>query len=119
MDVKEVKINQDQPVKSNADVLISVLVGNAQIGGSVVLDDTGQQLAKGRITNFNLGNGAALIGRSYKVITNVLDVNDSDPAHLAIVTHRFSNVKNNFRHEDSIPKGGIISFEVTYNFIAG
>lgn len=108
-----------QPVKVTDDVILSILIGSGQIGGSIVQDENNKQLGKGTVTNLNLGKGSTLIGKSYKIITNVLDVNDEDIKNSVIVTHRFSNIKNNFRYTDNAPEAGVVSFEVTYNFIAG
>src|ERR1700744_2262641 len=69
---------------------LTVRIGNIQVGGSIVqFADQPDILAKGTITNLQLGDGGILKNRALKVTTNVLDRN---PATLNIsVKHLFDN----------------------------
>lgn len=121
MKVKKVKqgpftieVNEQDPT------VLSVTIGNAQIGGSVVRID-GTQIVKGAIHNFVLGAGADLIGKQVTVITNVLDVN---PASNKIsITHFFFNgtppvFSYPFPGEDLEvdADGDVLSLTATYTF---
>ena len=56
-------------------VLISVIIGDGQIGGSAVfLDQT--QIAKGEILHQQVGSPAALVNRRLSVRTVVADINE-------------------------------------------
>jgi hypothetical protein len=57
-------------IVADGDVTLQVLIGNAQIGGSVVtLDDT--QVGTGSIDELSLGLGSALVGKHLSVVTTV------------------------------------------------
>ena len=88
MAVKKV-IKTDIPVKVTVDasIFLTITVGNAQIGGNVVRwKNSPTILAKGEITNLNLGLGMDIRGRTLKITTNVLDVN---PMTNGIVINHF------------------------------
>jgi hypothetical protein len=79
-----------QIISVNADVLLTITIGNAQIGGSLI-QWTGSDavVAKGAITNLNLGNGSTIKGKVLKIVTNVLDVNGQTNG--IVVTNFFHN----------------------------
>jgi len=63
--------------QNDAQVLLTVTIGNAQIGGNVVrFKDAPVLLAKGEITRLVIGNGSELVGKTLKIVTNILDVNE-------------------------------------------
>jgi len=83
--MKIVTLITDYEVSDKANRL-SVVVGDAQIGASVV--KLGQKtLASGPIDNLALGNGAGLRGKTLFVKSVVTDVNDA--TNHTSLTHRF------------------------------
>jgi len=110
-----IAVNETDPI------VLSVTIGNAQIGGSVVRIGS-KQIAKGEIHDLLLGSGAELIGEELTIITNVLDVN---PASNKIsITHFFFNgtppvFSYPFPGEDMDvdDNGDVLSLTATYTFI--
>jgi hypothetical protein len=79
-------------VTAELPVILTVTIGNAQIGGNVVRWKGSQQiLAKGNIENVSLGNGANIRGRVLRITTNVLDVNPSTNG--VVINHYFHNAQ--------------------------
>lgn len=77
MDVKE--RNEEFSMKINdktSDVLLTITIGNAQIGGNIVKwKQDNDMLGKGEVKNLNLGKGSDIIGKTLEITTNILDVN--------------------------------------------
>lgn len=70
-------------------VVFSVTVGNGQIGSSLVtFNDDPAVIAKGVVTNLDLGPAAALKGKTLHVVTNVLDTNNATNG--IVITNFFS-----------------------------
>lgn len=116
MSIKKRTRNIDLQVTSNSsDVLLTVTIGNAQIGGSLVQwDDDSTILAKGEITNLNLGNGNSIKGKKLKLITNVLDANDQTNG--IVVTNFFHNCNPQFdTFDDNVDDDGDI-YQITTNY---
>lgn len=121
MKVKKVKkgpftieVNEQDPI------VLSVTIGNAQIGGNVVRVGS-TQIAKGAIQNLVLGTGADLIGKELTVISNVLDVNPS--SNKIAITHFYFNgtppvFPYPFPGEDLEvdADGDVLSLTATYTF---
>ncbi|MBD0254482.1 MAG: hypothetical protein ICV83_02085 [Cytophagales bacterium] len=105
------------PVNPDEDVFLTVTIGNAQLGASLVVDGSGNTLAKGDIAKVNLGRGSSLLGTAITVFTNVLDVNDVDPNNGVVVVDHFTNVRNDYLYKDTAPQGGIVSFTKHYRFV--
>jgi hypothetical protein len=98
-------------------VFITITIGNAQIGGNVLkYKGSNNVIAKGEITNFNLGFGGELKGRTLRVITNILDVNPQTNG--VIVTYYFHACTPpvTFFHDIVNNDGDIFSFTVEFNF---
>lgn len=109
----------DIPVKVNLDttVLLTVTIGNAQIGGNVVRWKSNPNiLAKGEIKNLNLGLGVDIRGKILKVTTNVLDVNEVTNG--IVIVHYFHNGNpSSFTYEDRVEKDGdILQLVTEYTF---
>ena len=103
-------------------IVLSVTIGNAQIGGNVVLLDN-KQIGKGEIKHFDLGLGGDLIGKTLTLITNVLDVNPD--SNKISITHFFFNgnppvfsypplVENEMEVDNN---GDVLSLNATYQFV--
>lgn len=109
------------PVDDTSLLLLSITIGNAQIGGNL-LELDGQVVAKGKIKDFALGNGKGLRGKMLKVTTNVLDVNPS--SNRISITHYFRNGTSTVfqypEHGDDPGvdnAGDIYSLEANYKFV--
>ena len=57
------------------EVFLTIRIGDAQIGGSVVLLN-GREVGSNQITDLNLGKGSDLKGSKVKIKTTVADIND-------------------------------------------
>ncbi|WP_224995944.1 hypothetical protein [Cesiribacter sp. SM1] len=113
--VKQVNpVTHTQAINTNSNVNLTVTIGNAQIGSSLVVDNANNVIAKGDKININLGPGGNLKGRSIIIYTNILDVNSIDNG--VILVDHFANV-NSFMYVDTAPQGGIVSFTRQYNFL--
>jgi hypothetical protein len=122
MKIKKVKQGPfDIGVREDDNIVLSVTIGNAQIGGNLVKLGT-EQLQKGEIKNLDLGQGKDLVGKKLTVVTNVLDVNPS--SNKVSVTHLFINgtptVFNYpplaFNDMEVDEDGDILSLTATYSF---
>lgn len=71
----------------DGEVTLSVAIGDAQIGGSVVIIE-GETVGRNQIDDLVLGNGPDLRGKSVKIKTTVADVNDQ--SNRTSVTYKFS-----------------------------
>ena len=116
-----IKKRTEPPVDIDVDrgneTFVTIIIGNTQIGGSVLkFKDSNQVLEKGEIKNFPLGKGSDLVGRTLKVTTSVLDSNTS--TNKMIVTHKFPNCTlDSFEYEDQVDEDGdIFQLIVHYNF---
>lgn len=118
MAVKKVT-KTDIPVKVNLEtpILLTVTIGNAQIGGNVVRwKNNPNILAKGEIKNLRLGMGMDIKGKTLKVTTNVLDVNEATNG--IVINHYFHNCTPPlFTYVDKVEKDGDIYQLITeYTF---
>ena len=100
---------------ANSTVVLSVTIGNGQIGGNVV-SLNGTQLAKGTISNLSLGTGASLSGKTLTVVTNVLDVNPA--TNKIAITHFFYNAEPAVQTQNDTvdDDGDVYSLTATYLF---
>lgn len=69
-------INKNYSVTDTASVILSITIGNAQIGGSAVKNGT-TVIATGQISNLNLGTGQSLKNASVLAVTTVSDINQN------------------------------------------
>lgn len=104
-------------VNPNANVYLTVTIGNAQIGGTLVRwKNSATNLGKGIITNLNLGSGSQIKGQTLELFTNIIDVN---PATNGVVaTYYFHNCNpSTFVLSDSVDnEGDIFSFVTDVTF---
>ena len=101
----------------NDDVLLTITIGNAQIGGSVVkLKNTATVLAKGEIQNLKLGKKADLQGKTLTITTNILDANEQTNG--IVVTYFFHACQTPVTtFNDKVDNDGdVFSFVVDFNF---
>ena len=99
------------------NVILTITIGNAQIGGSVVkIKNTSTQLGKGEIENLRLGTKAELQGKTITVTTNILDVNQATNG--VVVTYFFHACRPPVvMFNDKVDNDGdIFSFVVDFNF---
>jgi len=118
MDIKEKKLSIDRKVSDpNADVYLTITIGNAQIGGNVVRwKGSTEILGKGEISNLNLGKGSDVKGKTLEIITNILDVNSSTNG--VVATYYFHNVSDpTLTLNDTVNShGDVCSIELDTNF---
>ena len=69
-----VSLESQYPV-GDGEVKLTVVVGDAQLGSSLVKLET-KEIGRGDIANLAVGKGPKLTGKSLKVKTVVTDVND-------------------------------------------
>jgi hypothetical protein len=99
------------------NALLTITIGNAQIGGSVVrFKNSAGIIGKGEIKNLQLGMGAELSGKTLKVTTNILDVNEQTNG--IVVTYFFSGCTPAVTvfHDTVANDGDIFSYLVDFNF---
>jgi len=96
------------------DVLLTVTIGNAQIGGSIVINkSSGLQIAKGEISNLVIGSDATLKGKALIITTRILDVNPNTNG--IVVTYFFGNATPvTLSYNDTVDNDGDI-FVLTLN----
>ena len=116
MQVKTRSESVDLTPGANSDIFLTITVGNAQIGGSIVQFVDSPIIGKGDIENLNLGKGSELHGKALKVMTNILDVNEQTNG--VVVTYFFSSCTPPaivfFDKVDN--DGDIFSFDIEFNF---
>lgn len=104
-------------VRPYQTVFLTVNIGNAQIGGSVLkFKNSPDVLAKGKIRNLKIGKGEDLLGKTLKINTNVLDSNTSTDK--IFITHDFKNgVPSTFPFYDTVDNDGdVFSLTTEYHF---
>jgi len=117
MKVKKRTESVDLVADGSDNVIVTITIGNAQIGGSVVkIKNTSTVIGKGEIQNLNLGTKAELKGKTITITTNILDTNEQTNG--VVVTYFF--------HACTVPvttfndkvdnDGDIFSFIVDFNF---
>jgi len=116
---KRVEPPVDIVVKSNSVVLMTIIIGNKQIGGGILEFKNEDPFAKGKIKNVQIGKGKDLFDKPLLVTTNVLD---SNTAHNRItITHVFTYENGDeietILIEDEVDNHkDILSTSATYNF---
>ncbi len=107
----------DLKVSRNENIMLTVTIGNAQIGASVMrLKGSSEVIAKGEIENLDLGMGSDLVGKTLKITTNILDMNDQTNG--IVVTYYFHNCTPPVVvFDDTVDNDGdIFSFLIEVNF---
>ncbi|MCW3466921.1 hypothetical protein [Chitinophaga nivalis] len=117
MAIKKRKETTDLTVIPASEVSLTITIGNAQIGASVVRSDANEQIiAKGDIRNLKLGKAEDIRGKTLKVTTNILDSNTLTNG--MVVTCYFESCKPNVVvFQDEVKSDGdILSFLLDFNF---
>lgn len=99
------------------DVLLTITIGNAQIGGNIVKNKTTSTvLGKGEIQNLFLGTKKDLQGKTITVTTNILDTNEQTNG--VVVTYFFHACQPAVTtFNDKVDNDGdIFSFIIDFNF---
>jgi hypothetical protein len=110
----------DIEVKQSEKIFITVIVGNQQIGGSILqYKGEPEPFEKGRIKDLELGKGSKLEGKALLIQTNVLDSNTA--TNKIVIRHVFKNDKGNeiikFEYVDEVATHrDIFSLQTQYNF---
>ncbi|HVI44727.1 MAG TPA: hypothetical protein VM802_07650 [Chitinophaga sp.] len=117
MAIRKRKETTDLTVNPGSDVILTITIGNAQIGASIVRFDKDETvLAKGDISNLHLGKAEELAGKTLKVTTNILDANSLTNGIVA--TYGFGScIPAVVTFKDEVKTDGdIISFILDFNF---
>jgi hypothetical protein len=95
---------------NSLDVLLTITIGNAQIGGSIIRWEGEDILKKGAVSNLNLGKGSDIVGKTLEITTNILDVNTQTNG--IITTNYFHNTVEQVKFfSDSVDNhGDVFSF---------
>jgi hypothetical protein len=114
---KRIEPPVDVFVQPGETAFLTIIIGNAQIGGSIVkFKDSSTVFAKGKIKDLEIGKAEDLVGKTLKITTNVLDSNTATDK--ISVTHNFKNgTPASFPFFDSVDNAGdIFSLITEYNF---
>lgn len=101
----------------NSDVYLTITIGNAQIGGNVIRwKGSSNILAKGEISNLNLGKGSTIVGKTLEIFTNILDVNPMTNG--VVATYYFHNATApSVTFDDTVNNhGDVFSLELDVTF---
>lgn len=104
-------------VKPSDDVRLSIEVGNAQIGGSILRFHDGKEIiAKGAINDVMIGDGAHLMGKTLQVTTNVLDSNPD--SNKISIRHIYKHCDpSSYTYTDELDcSGEVLSLVTSYSF---
>jgi hypothetical protein len=97
--VKVVDFRADYEVGSN-DVLLTIVIGNAQIGSSIV--KLGAEKGRGEINKLLIGSGPSIKGKALKTKSVVTDV--SDKTNRTSIIYRLTGGK---RDQDFMSSGTV------------
>jgi hypothetical protein len=102
--MKVVDLRADYEVDSK-DVRLTIVIGNAQIGSSVVTLD-GTEKGRGDIEKLLIGAGSKVKGKPLKTKSAVTDVNDK--TNRTVITYRLTGGKRNqdFTSSGTVDKDG-------------
>lgn len=117
MAVKKSSKTVDLKTAADQNVFLTITIGNAQIGGNVVrFNNSSTIIGKGEIKNLGLGLGPGLIGKTLKVTTNILDVNQQTNG--IVVTYFFHACTPPVIvfHDTVNNDGDIFSYQIDFNF---
>lgn len=109
-------------ISDAGSVYISITADNGQKVRGSIRDENNKVLAVGLQNGFKLGTGASLRGKTYRVITNGMDVLPN--TNVVQATHSFSGdgiaalKKFPFPKDDETvdPADGLICYNVRYTF---
>lgn len=115
MKVKTKKVTQPLKLASSGNLTLTVTIGAAQIGGSIV-SKSGNLIKKGEITSLDLGPVASWTGKTLNVVTNILDVNPSTNG--VVATYFFTGTTPTVVTEaDAVDNDGdVFSFDIDFTF---
>lgn len=105
-------------LEGTGQVLLTITFGYYQIGGSNVKFNGGTSaIAKGKVTNLDLGDVDTLRGKTLIVKSRILDSNLSTDK--VSTTHSFTSAKDMpIQQEGVVPNSGdIMEYVFTYNFM--
>ena len=103
---------------SNENVYLTVTIGNAQIGGSVIRwKNSNDIIGKGEILNLNLGKSIDIQDKTLEITTNTLDVNQLTNG--IVNTYYFHNTTiQSYTVTDIVDNhGDVFSLKIKVNFI--
>jgi len=100
------------------DVTISIVIGDAQLGASVLKIDSKEIKRGDKIQNFNVGNGPKLKGKTLSIKTVVTDVNDKTN-HTSVTYKLKGGAKDNDFYLDATVdnEGDSVIYRAKFNFV--
>ncbi|HVX40235.1 MAG TPA: hypothetical protein VHB25_11730 [Gemmatimonadaceae bacterium] len=116
--VEKVNLAFDYAVAAGP-VMLSIAIGDGQIGGSALSLDGTAIGPQGTITNLKIGNGPALVAKKLSAKTLVAPVND-DTSFTSVtytLTGGATHPPFTFSHELQNPGDGV-QYVMTINFVA-
>jgi hypothetical protein len=116
---KRVEDPVDLIVKSNSQILMTIIIGNKQIGGAILEFKDEDPFAKGKIKDKPIGKGEDLFDKTLHVLTNVLDSNTAN--NRIVITHKFldeggAEIFSRLIEDEVDQHKDILSSDATYNF---
>lgn len=117
MAIKKRNETFDIKVSQADEVFLTITIGNAQIGGNVVrFKGSSKVIAKGEVENLDLGKSEDLVGKTIRITTNILDVNEQTNG--IVVTYFFDSCTPaaTVLHDTVESDGDIFSFIVEVTF---
>jgi len=104
-------------VSGKQNIFLTITIGNAQIGSNVVrFKNAKDPLGKGEIQNLDLGLASDLIGKTLRVTTNILDVNEQTNGIVATYFFHGCTPAATMFHDTVDVDGDIFSFLIEFNF---
>lgn len=117
MAIKKSVKNVTLKAAPDEQVFLTITIGNAQIGGSVVkFKGSSTIIGKGEIKNLKLGSGMDLSGRALKVATNILDVNEQTNGIVVTYFFHACTPQVTVFHDTVDNDGDIFSYQIDFNF---
>jgi len=109
------KINEVYVVRKS-DVILSVKIGNAQIGSSLVKLDN-KEISRGEIKDLIIGNGSDIIGKTLSIKTVITDVSDKTNVLTVQYTLKGGETDKNYDLKDEVSEeGDSVIFRANFEF---
>jgi len=114
--MSEFVIEREYMVDDDSDVLLTVAVGNRQLGGCVVELD-GIELDWGEVTDLVVGRGLVVRQRQLVVMANVVDINPSTN-RTAVTYHLTGGVKEvSYETSGEVGQGQAVWHKATISLV--
>lgn len=103
---------------ANGEVTLRVVVGDGQLGSSLVSVDK-TQIASGAIAFLTVGTGPSLVGKSLRVVTTVTDVQRMTNRTSVLYLLRGGKADRDLPLEETVDEeGDSVHYVVTFKLVA-